>query len=303
MDKSITKILLIKHGAFGDLIQADGIFHDLRLYYANAEIVLLTMSRYKELMQQSPYIDRVIVDNRVALWHVRNQLKLRQKLRDENIDLVIDLQNSNRSSLYQRYFLPNSPWFSRRSSLNGVSGLQGLKQLLEQHQIPITFALKPNVSWMAANVDELLEKANVDKPYIALIPGCSAQHPEKRWPYFSKLSARLVEQGFRVVNVLGPDELSMADDLSGYTPSKDKGILSWFEMAGILKHAQYVIGNDTGPSHVASCLGTPGIALFSEHTSVDRSEIQRDSFLTYQVDELKNLSVDTLLSIITPHLD
>ncbi|HEC74963.1 MAG TPA: lipopolysaccharide heptosyltransferase family protein, partial [Methylophaga aminisulfidivorans] len=231
------------------------------------------------------------------------QLKLRQKLRDENIDLVIDLQNSNRSSLYQRYFLPNSPWFSRRSSLNGVSGLQGLKQLLEQHQIPITFALKPNVSWMAANVDELLEKANVDKPYIALIPGCSAQHPEKRWPYFSKLSARLVEQGFRVVNVLGPDELSMADDLSGYTPSKDKGILSWFEMAGILKHAQYVIGNDTGPSHVASCLGTPGIALFSEHTSVDRSEIQRDSFLTYQVDELKNLSVDTLLSIITPHLD
>ena len=76
MEKIKKNILLIRHGAFGDLIQSDGIFRTIKNNYPNSNLVLLTSSSYKNLMLLSPYIDKIIIDDRFKLWNLRKIFQL-----------------------------------------------------------------------------------------------------------------------------------------------------------------------------------------------------------------------------------
>ena len=49
MDK-IEKILIIKHGALGDLIQAEGLIKSIRKEHKNAKLVLLTSKKFINLI-------------------------------------------------------------------------------------------------------------------------------------------------------------------------------------------------------------------------------------------------------------
>lgn len=296
------KVLIIKHGAFGDLIQADGVLRDIRQHYAAAEIVLLTTPLYASLMRRCPHIDRVITDPRLPAWRWIRQKRLVRTLKQEHFSCVIDLQNSDRTRLYQRWVFNSLPWVGRLTGPEPPSGLQGQIALLKQGGIAIQHASFPDVSWMAARITHLLPEALLSQPYVALIPGCSASHPEKRWPYYPQLAYALIANGFEVVNILGPDEMDLADDLPGYTPALEHGLLNWFELAGLLQKACFVVGNDTGPSHLASCLGTPGLALFGAHTSVARAEIRRGEFRALTVNDLAQLSVETVMAAMLPKL-
>jgi ADP-heptose:LPS heptosyltransferase len=302
MLKKTEKILVIKHGAFGDLIQSDGILRDIRQHYAGAEIVLLTTPAFASLMRRCPHIDRVIEDPRASLWQWHRYRQLITTLKQEHFTSVIDLQNSDRTRLYQRWIFRDLPWVGRLHGPEPESGLKGQLDLLKQADIRIDSALSPDVSWMAGKVSHLLSDNDVQPPYVALIPGCSASHPEKRWPYYPQLAYALIAHGFEVVNIIGPDELELADDLPGYTPVIEHGLLNWFELAGLLQQASFVIGNDTGPSHLASCLNRPGLALFGQHTSVLRAEIRRGEFRALKVNALDQLSVETVMAAVLPRL-
>ena len=67
MRKSKQNILVIKHGAFGDLIQSDGIFRTIKNIYSSSNLILLTSSSYKNLMLASPYINNIIIDDRFRI--------------------------------------------------------------------------------------------------------------------------------------------------------------------------------------------------------------------------------------------
>lgn len=296
------KILIIKHGAFGDVVQADGVLKDIRKAYPKASITLLTSPAYKKMMQRCPHINDVLVDERAPFWQVHKIIKLKQMLEQQTYDKVIDLQNSTRTGIYRNLLCKTSHWIYRPSNEpKPLSGLQGLKILLEKNNIPTKHSLFPKVTWMADKVIGLLDKQKIKKPYIVLIPGCSAKHPEKRWPHFGKLSECLTQLNYEVVSVIGPDEKSMASTLAGKVLKN----LSWFELAGVLQEAKFVIGNDTGPTHVASCLNKQGVALFGPSTSAARSELARGEFKTLETKNLKQLSVETLIKkvrrIYKPH--
>ena len=94
-------ILIIKHGAFGDLIQSDGIFRTIKHCFSNANLILLTSSSYKDLMLLSPYIDKVIVDDRFKFWNLRKIFRLINEIDTLRFSHVFDLQNSQRTFLYK----------------------------------------------------------------------------------------------------------------------------------------------------------------------------------------------------------
>jgi ADP-heptose:LPS heptosyltransferase len=60
------RILVIKLGAFGDLVQADGAMRDIRAFHPDAEITLLTMPPFRKLMSRCPHVDNVVADTRGA---------------------------------------------------------------------------------------------------------------------------------------------------------------------------------------------------------------------------------------------
>lgn len=295
MPETKDHVLVIKHGALGDIMQAIGILMDIRNHYPNAKITLLTAPTYCHLMQHCPYVDYVIADNRAPIWRVDQQIKLKKKLNAQPIDLVIDLQNSDRTRMYQQYWFANTVWIGRHAEAEEpVSGLSGLITLLSNAGISVQYANQPDLSWMVEDVSGMLTKRGIAQDYIALIPGSSAQHLDKRWPYYADLAEALIERGEQVMVILGPDEA----DLARHMPGSVMQDLNWFALAGVLSGAKFVVGNDTGPSHIASYLNKAGLAIFGPKTSAIRAEIGRRRFQTITVDNLATLTTTQVLETV-----
>lgn len=302
MSRPTEKILIIKHGAFGDVIQADGALRDIRAFHPHADITLLTAPTYRGLMSRCPHIDHVMTDPRAPMWKIRQWLTLGRALVNGRFTRVYDLQKSQRTELYRRLFLRHAVWIGRYPGHRPTSALPGFFDQLGHVGVPTPHCLNPDVSWMADDMGAFLEQEGVRKPYIVLIPGCSLAHPHKRWPHYAQLAAALIDRGYDVVTAPGPDEIELAKLIPGHTLLGPKGFLNWFELAGVLKNASYVVGNDTGPSHLASHLGKPGLALFGSHTSAARTGICRGDFYAIEVTDLNALSVETVLDAVLPRL-
>lgn len=293
MQQKKQNILLIKHGAFGDLIQSDGIFRTIKNNYSKANLILLTSSSYKDLMLLSPYIDKIIIDDRFKFWNLRKIFQLIREIESLNFSHVFDLQNSQRTYLYK--ILLNTPkWITTKRKNHPISGLQGLVDMLKDYGISSSKILDPNITWMTKDISPLLKKRKILGEFIVLIPGSSKKHIEKRWPYYKELADKLLKENLNVISIFGPDELDLEKTMPGYKFNN----LDLMDVAGIIKESIFVIGNDSGLSHIASCLRKPGIALFGPTTSGTKSELSRKPFQILESRDLKYLTVPKVWKLI-----
>jgi ADP-heptose:LPS heptosyltransferase len=298
------RILIIKHGAFGDVIQSDGAIRDIRDNHPDDDITVLTTPPYRRIFERCPWINHVLVDPRAPRWRLDLMYKLGQALKAEKFDMVYDLQNSARTASYFRWFFTDTNWSGSAPGVSHpvrlkhpkkVRSLDRMASQLKDAGLTIRHTRHPNVSWMADDATALLAEASVTKPFILLIPGSSARHPQKRWPYYAELAQRLIDEGFQIVTAPGPDEIELAANIPGITLKGSRGFINWFELAGVMKQAAFVVGNDTGPSHLASHLGVAGIALFGAHTTAERTGIERENFTAIEVAQLSSLPVARVL--------
>jgi ADP-heptose:LPS heptosyltransferase len=289
----MTRILLIKLGAFGDVIQCDGALRDIRAYHRDAHITVLTTPTYKKIFERCPHVNAVLIDPRAPRWNLAALYRLRASLHAGQFNLVYDLQNAARTRFYRRWLLPQPRW-SQHTPDKTQPALERLAAQLTAAGVTPTHTPQPDVSWLCEDMSTDMAAAGVTTPYIVLIPWCSARHPDKRWPHFEELARRLLAEGRCVVTAPGPDELSEADSFPGLMMKGPRGFYNWFELAHVLKGAQFVIGNDTGPSHLAAHIGAPGLALYGPHTSAVRTSIEREKFRAIEVPDLAALSVDTV---------
>jgi ADP-heptose:LPS heptosyltransferase len=218
--------------------------------------------------------------------------------------MVYDLQNSARTAFYFRWFFRGTNWSGTAPGASHphlaknpkkIRSLDRMASQLRDAGLAVRHTLHPDISWLADDVTELLAQNSIRQPYIVLIPGSSARHPHKRWPYYPELARRLAEDGFQIVIAPGPDEKDIAETIACTVLRGPNGFVSWYKLAGLMKGAAFVVGNDTGPSHLAAHLGTPGIALFGPHTTADRTGIERENFSAIEVAHLDALPVERVL--------
>ena len=285
MQQKKQNILIIKHGAFGDIIQSDGIFKSIKRRHLNARLILLTSSLYKKLIMKSPYFDNIIEDNRLPLWNLKGYYTLLKQLHSYNFSNVYDLQNSQRTLVYKLLLLKNVIWITTKRDDHPISGLQGLIDMLKNDGMKSNEILDPDISWMINDVSLLLKKNKISKNFIVLIPGSSKKHTEKRWPFYNDMAKEFMSRGYDVINILGPDELDLKQSLKGHVFET----LDWGDLAGVIHNSSFVIGNDSGPSHIASCLKKPGIAIHGP-TNSTKSELARGEFNILESKDLYKLS-------------
>ena len=291
-------ILIIKHGALGDIIESEGLMRAIRNHHLESKITFLTSSRDKSLIECFYYIDKVMTDDRSTFWNISKNFLLLKELRNCKFDIVYDLQNSQRTSIYKKFFLIKPQWITTNRKIHPISGLMGLVEMLEEHGVKDKKSYIPDISWMASDVSQLLKNNNIKSRFILLIPGSSASHKNKRWPYFKGLSEELINKGFDVVSILGPDETILEGSLHG----KIFKNLSWGDLVGVINNATVVIGNDTGPSHIASCLGKSGIALFGPTTAI-KSGLSRPPFTVIESDDLSKITIKKVMKKLLLQLD
>jgi ADP-heptose:LPS heptosyltransferase len=105
------------------------------------------------------------------------------------------------------------------------------------------------------------EPLNGGPPLLALLPGSGGR--DKRVPaeIHALLARRWQLGGGEVVTVLGPAEAD--EDEIWRTLGRIVRPPSIRALVGVLAWARGFVGNDSGPSHVAAALGTPGVVLYT----------------------------------------
>ncbi|WP_407925499.1 glycosyltransferase family 9 protein, partial [Geminicoccus flavidas] len=93
-------ILVIKHGALGDVVLATGAMQAIVRHHPGERISLLTTAPYARLLEPSGWFAEMIVDERPTLWTPLKLASLVQRLARQHFAMVYDLQTSRRTALY-----------------------------------------------------------------------------------------------------------------------------------------------------------------------------------------------------------
>ena len=310
----MSNILIIKHGSLGDLIQANGAIKDIKNFYQNRKVLLLTAEPYSIFMSECPYLDGVIIDKRLPRWNIFYLNNLKKKLERYNFSKVFDLQNSSRTKFYQRFIIKQIEWSSSETSLEPGQKkidfdqspvLDRMEIQLKKSGIQTEFIKNIDLSWAASDITRLT-KQYANNEYILLFPFCSIKNQNKRWPYFKELILKLKQNyknKYPILIAPGPKEIKDAEKLNGKIVLDNNKAVDIKTLISLINKAKYIIANDTGPAHIASHLDKKGLALFGSHTSAKKVSIENFNFKALSVKQLKDLDVDTVLSKVKAQLN
>ncbi len=309
----MSNILIIKHGSLGDLIQANGAIKDIKEFYENRKVFLLTSKPYSIFMSECPYIDGVIIDKRLPRWNLFFLFNLKRLLLKYNFSKVFDLQNSKRTRFYRRFILNNAEWSSSIDTLEmGQSKkdfdkfpvLDRMELQLKKSSIPIKYLKKIDLNWAKEDLSILINKYT-NRDYILLFPFCSKKHQKKKWPYFKDLISKIrreYKNNYSILIAPGPDEINEAKSLTKNVVLKDGEPINIKMLISLIDNAKFIISNDTGPAHIASHLDKKGLVLFGSHTSAKKVSIETVNFKAITVKDLSDLDTDTVITEIKKNL-
>ena len=168
----MSNILIIKHGSLGDLIQANGAMKDIKNFYKNRKVFLLTAQPYAIFMSECPYLDGVIIDKRLPRWNLFYLKNLKKNLTKYNFTKIYDLQNSSRTRFYKRFILNNAEWSStetalepgqKKSDFDKDPVLDRMEVQLNKSGIQTEFIKNIDLNWAISDITRLKKQyANND---------------------------------------------------------------------------------------------------------------------------------------------
>ena len=258
------KILVFSFSFIGDAVLSTAIIQPLRRHFPNSHITYLVGPLAVNLLTNDPQLDATLAyDNRREHQGIYGRLKLIKSLRSQKFDLVVNLRDS-----FIARCIGAEHWGLVRGDRNKHAVTRYL-DVITNYGVDITDA-HPHIQLTEnehSQAHRLLTEEGVDS--LKLIIGV---HPGGNWEYklwgaekFAELADLLI--GKYKANILlfaGPHERRLQSevaDMMNFQPIIiDTDSLR--EVASLIASCNIYIGNDTGPMHIASAVGTRVIALF-----------------------------------------
>jgi ADP-heptose:LPS heptosyltransferase len=264
------RVLVIKLGALGDLVLCFRVFASLRAHFPEAEIALLTAPQYEGFARTMPWFDKVLCDPRPSFLRLDQWAGLVSRVAHFAPSHVFDFQGKTRQSVL--YALLGGPLFRFWSGAapfckfprlwpprKGMHYTDFVAAQLERAGVPLVD--KVDTTWLDGSVDGF----GLPARFALLIPGCAPSRLYKRWPAekYAALAAHLAEQGIASVMVGTEAERDALDRIKALRPDVLDlgGKTSLGQIAALARRAELVIGNDTGPMHIAASVGARVLAL------------------------------------------
>ncbi len=265
------RVLVIKHGSLGDIVFSLPVMHSIKAYYSNASIDLLTEKKYFNFLSKANYFDSLIEDNRPN--NIIITISLLIELLKRKYDLIIDLQNSSRTSYYHLFFrifsnvrICSSRKFSHIKYSIPIQGTetttQGLFNQIKLLEIPEIINIQYN--WLKSNLDE-----RYNNKTVLFIPGVSIRGKHKQWDpkKFSKLAKYCEDKNYQICIVgTNQDSKSVIPILKNC-----KNLINNIDHSppdiiySISKISTLIVTNDTGPGHIAALSGNNILWLVNDN--------------------------------------
>ena len=273
--KEIKNILLVRNDRFGEFLLNIPAFMAMRQSFHSARLVLAVNPYVEELAKCIDFVDKVIVWETTR--HSFGQMvRFSNILRQEHIDLCIIFNPSKELNIIS--FLAGIPvrvGYDRKWGFLLNRKIQDKKHLGQKHEIDYNLELAGLVGVGIADkslslridtglIRGLLRQAGIEgqRDLIAIHPWTSDSIKQWSVDKFKELATRLEnELGNKVIIIGGIEEADKSQkyfsdfiDLTGKT--------TLVELAALLKKCKLLISGDSGPVHLASCVGTPVVAIF-----------------------------------------
>jgi ADP-heptose:LPS heptosyltransferase len=292
-------VLVIKLGALGDFIQALGAMRVVRATHPSARITLLTTEPFETFAKACPYFDIVEADGRPR--DLKGRADLIRRIRQAGYDMVYDFQNNDRTSQYFAGLTGQKPRWS--GAAQGASHqhrnpdramMHNFDRLAEQMRHAglgpkppgdpsgwyVGQDLLPNLDWIRTTFRDppRFQPAffNLSGPFALLIPGSSADHPEKRWPIerFAEIARWLASLDVTPVVIGAKAEGDIGAAIIRAEPRARNlvGRTDLFQLATLSERAVLAIGGDTGPMHLAAAARAPGVCLFAQEWTSEMAD-------------------------------
>lgn len=261
----VSKILIVRLSSLGDILLTTPFIRSLKNQYSNLTIDFLVKEQFEDAVKLNPYLSKTIsVKNNYDVF------LLKQELKNNNYDLIIDLQNNFRSrkltkgvaSKIKRFKKPNLDKFLLVNfKINRLKDIIPIP--VRYSQVITNFEL--DNGGLELFIDETV-KPTVDsnKQLIGFCPG--SVHKTKMWPenYFIELGKSLSKDNYQIILLGGKNDKEVCSGISKSIPgslnlSNDNKL---FETAANMKNCSLVICNDSGLMHTALAVDVPVISIF-----------------------------------------
>lgn len=295
-------ILIIKHGALGDIILATGHIKAIRAHHPQAHITCLTGKSYVSLLSSCPFIDDVWCDTKPSFFPPKGWRALKTMLGSRRFSWVYDLQTSTRSTAYWWLFPSPKPYWSgiARFGSHPQKGayrhsLHTTDQLNDQLRIAgIHTDGKPDLTWLDAPIDTLA----LPSSFALLVPGGAPHRLDKRWPasHYAQIATQLTAAGITPVLIGTEAEGDVLTHIASAVPSARNlcAATSIAQLASLARKAIWAVGNDTGPMHIIAAAGCPSVVLFSAASNPAKSSPNGASVITLREADLAQLPPQTV---------
>jgi heptosyltransferase I len=283
------KVLILKPSALGDIVMAFPAVRSIKRGLPGARIYWLVNKGLAGILEGNPNVDDVIEFDREKLgrmwcsaagWEEFRTLVAR--LRSEKFDVVLDFQGLMRTAVLGR-LSGCKVRIGMRDAREGAPFLYSdlvTRPAGTEHVVDY-YAEMAELLWVDggmpvfefgknevadASARQILKDEGVNGPYAVLVAGAS--DPAKQWPLerFAQAAERISQEyGLAIVATGSLAEGPAVRRLAGLAGAKVAdlaGKTNVQELAAVIRGAKLVVGNDTGPTHIAAAMGLPVAVIF-----------------------------------------
>ena len=275
---NIHKILIVKPSSLGDVVHSLPFLNVAKKCYSNAEIHWVIAKGLENLLEGHPMIDKLVIIHK-DMWkkitHAQRTVKeikaLLKRLKQEKYDLVIDLQGLLRSGIITK--ATNAPVRVGFQEAREGSRLFYTHKVKGGKNIHAVDRYLKIAAYLGCDISDIrfpflshsilsLDQSLFSEDYAVIIPG--ARWKTKVWPAgnFGELASKL---SLKTVIAGGKSEIEAADTIVSLSQGKSlslSGKTDLKELVEVIRHAQFVVSNDSGPMHIAAALKIPVFAIF-----------------------------------------
>lgn len=251
-------IAIIRTEHFGDIVAAEPIARQVRELHPHDYIVWVVRPVFRELVEHHPAIDEV--------WSQTSVLRRLLVCQSGVFDKIYNME----------FWQSNQDSISGHVHQNSVAARKDITvfnyftkgNLLTIFQLCADLPLKDDAPRLFIPEADRLKIEALNLPKKLIVVHCNSNYPAKDWsvPNWEKLILWLIEnKGYSVA------EIGLKSNNSINHPHYLNlcGKFSILQTAEIIRRADYFIGIDSGPAHLANAVGTYGILLFGKLNTFD----------------------------------
>lgn len=286
---SIREILIIRTAYVGDVVMTLPILKPLKARYPNSRITFLTSSMAAPLLQNNPFIDKILSYDPFWFYQTKkaDYYQFMRRFKRMRFDLVMEARGDIREILLLAWLAKAKYRLSHGVGggaylLTDVVPYHGLQHKVDYHLDLVRYLGCKTVETELRiylnqqekeGVKALLRSHGINGPFIAAHPG--SRLLLKCWPLdrCARLYSDIISDYGVPLVLLGTnsetDRIAEIVAKMNHKPFVLTGQLSLRELAAVLAESALLICNDSAPMHIAAAMKTPTVAIFGPSKSVE----------------------------------